>query len=105
VAFRKADRGSRVFVDWMRNNPVATSVAPWSLRPRPGAPVAVPLGWAELAEVEPSGATLATIGERLESDPWAGATALNLSAAADAVDQDLEKAGIELEPFDRFRSG
>jgi hypothetical protein len=58
-----------------------------------------------LTEVEPTGVTLTTIGDRLESDPWAGATALNLSAAADAVDQDLEKAGIELEPFDRFRSG
>ena len=40
LAFRKADRGDRVFVDWMRNTPRSTSVAPWSLRARPGAPVA-----------------------------------------------------------------
>jgi hypothetical protein len=67
--------------------------------------VAAPLGWDELAEVGPTGVTLTTIGGRLESDPWAGAAALDLSAAADAVDADLEKAGIELERFDRFRSG
>jgi bifunctional non-homologous end joining protein LigD len=43
LAFRKADRGDRVFVDWLRNAPYSTSVVPWSLRGRPGAPVAVPL--------------------------------------------------------------
>ena len=105
VAFRKAERGSRVFVDWMRNNPVATSVAPWSLRPRPRAPVAAPLGWDELTEVEPTGVTLTTIGDRLESDPWARAPLLDLAGVAGAVDRALDEVGIELEPFDRFRSG
>ena len=38
LAFRKADRGDRVFVDWLRNAPYSTSVVPWSLRARPGAP-------------------------------------------------------------------
>jgi len=104
VAFRKADRGTRVFVDWMRNNPLATSVAPWSLRPRPGAPLASPLGWDELDEVHPAGVTLRTVADRLASNPWADAPLLDLTEAGEAVDRALGEAGIELEPFDRFRS-
>ena len=103
VAFRKADRGSRVFVDWMRNTPVATSVAPWSLRARPGAPLAAPLAWEELSTIEPGGITMGSVGGRLESDPWANAPVLDPIPAAETVDAALADAGIELEPFDRFR--
>ena len=103
VAFRKADRGPRVFVDWMRNNPQSTSVAPWSLRPRPGAPVAAPLSWSELPTFDPQGVTLRTVVARLRSDPWSGASEVDLSAAAKAVTGALDEKGIELKPFDRFR--
>jgi bifunctional non-homologous end joining protein LigD len=104
VAFRKADRGSRVFVDWMRNNPMATSVAPWSLRPRRGAPVAAPLSWNELPTFDPQGVTLGTVTTRLRADPWSGARPVDLSAAAKTVAGALDERGIELKPFDRFRS-
>lgn len=103
-AFHKADRGGRVFVDWLRNTPHSTSVAPWSLRPRPGAPVAAPLSWAELGSVEPDQARLRTIDERLVSDPWAESKPADLTGAAEAVEESLAEAGIELQPFDRFRS-
>src|SRR5438105_14318197 len=43
IAFRVALRGRRVFVDWMRNLPGATVIAPYSLRARPRAPVATPI--------------------------------------------------------------
>jgi bifunctional non-homologous end joining protein LigD len=104
LAFRKSERGERVFVDWMRNTPRSTTVVPWSLRPRPGAPVAVPLDWEELGSVAPDQIRLPEIEERLGSDPWAKSEPINLAPVAELVQRSLEDQGIELEPFDRFRS-
>ena len=104
LAFRKADRGGRVFVDWLRNSPYSTSVAPWSLRARPEAPVAIPISWGELDEIDPDGVVLASALERLDSDPWGKLPEQDLAPVAEAVDSALSDAGIELEPFDRFRS-
>jgi bifunctional non-homologous end joining protein LigD len=104
MAFRKAERGDRVFVDWMRNTARSTSVAPWSLRPRPGAPVAVPLTWEEVESVDPDGIGLRGSESRLDSDPWAGEEPVDLSPAVGKVEESLADVGIELEPFDRFRS-
>jgi bifunctional non-homologous end joining protein LigD len=104
VAFRKADRGDRVFIDWMRNTGRSTSVAPWSLRPRPGASLAAPLAWEELNSVAPDGVRLRSAQERFDVDPWSGFKELDLTTAVETVDRDLADAGIELEPFDRFRS-
>ncbi|HSO49750.1 MAG TPA: ATP-dependent DNA ligase [Acidimicrobiia bacterium] len=104
MAFRKAERGDRVFVDWMRNTTRSTSVAPWSLRPRPGAPVAVPLTWEEVESVEPDGIGLRESESRLDFDPWAGEEQVDLGPAVGTVEESLAAAGIELEPFDRFRS-
>lgn len=47
----KAKRKGRIFIDWLRNQKSATSVEPYSLRARPGAPVAVPVDWRELARI------------------------------------------------------
>lgn len=104
LAFRKADRGDRVFVDWLRNAPYSTSVVPWSLRARPGAPVAVPLDWDELGAVDPNGVTIGQVSERLDRDPWAGAPAHDVTDAAAEVEATLDEEGIDLPPFDRFRS-
>jgi len=104
VAFRKADRGDRVFVDWLRNSGRSTSVVPWSLRPRQGAPVAVPLGWEEIAQVAPDEITLRTVDERLGADPWADQVPVDLAPEVETVERAVADAGIELEPFDRFRS-
>jgi bifunctional non-homologous end joining protein LigD len=104
LAFRKADRGDRVFVDWMRNTPRSTSVVPWSLRPRSGAPIAVPLRWEELDKVAPDQVRLPMVEERLKSNPWAKAKQIDLATVVDSVQGAIEDAGIDLEPFDRFRS-
>jgi bifunctional non-homologous end joining protein LigD len=104
LAFRKADRGDRVFVDWLRNSGRSTSVAPWSLRPRSGAPVAAPLSWEELDSVAPDGIRLRTVTERLGTDPWAGEKPVDLTPEVDTVARAVSDAGIELETFDRFRS-
>jgi bifunctional non-homologous end joining protein LigD len=104
LAFRKADRGERVFVDWLRNAPYSTSVVPWSMRARPGAPVAVPLDWNELDSVDPNGVRFADVVSRFELDPWPDVTPIDLTSVKDRVDQVLEDAQIELDSFDRFRS-
>jgi bifunctional non-homologous end joining protein LigD len=71
---RKNKRGARVFIDINRNAYAQTAVAPYSVRPRPHAPVAMPLEWAELRgkKFRPDSITIATAFDRLESrkDPW-----------------------------------
>lgn len=44
----KAKRVGKILIDFFRNDYTATSIASYSLRARPGAPVAVPLEWGEL---------------------------------------------------------
>ena len=104
LAFRKRERGDRVFVDWLRNAPYSTSVAPWSLRARAGAPVAVPIAWDELESFAPNAVGLREAAGRFEIDPWADHEGADLLAISDRVDGALSDAGIELEAFDRFRS-
>ncbi|HJX44483.1 MAG TPA: non-homologous end-joining DNA ligase [Geodermatophilus sp.] len=47
----KALRPGKVLVDWSQNNPAKTTVAPYSLRARPDAPVSTPVGWDEVDAV------------------------------------------------------
>jgi bifunctional non-homologous end joining protein LigD len=102
LAFRKKERGERVFVDWMRNAPYSTAVAPWSLRPRDGAPVAAPVTWKELETTDPDAIRMGDVGRRLGEDPWVDS--LDVSTAVNDVADAIASAGIVLEPFDRFRS-
>jgi bifunctional non-homologous end joining protein LigD len=47
----KVLRPGKVLVDWSQNNPGKTTVAPYSLRARPDAPVSAPVGWDEVDAV------------------------------------------------------
>jgi bifunctional non-homologous end joining protein LigD len=47
----KVLRPGKVLVDWSQNNPSKTTVAPYSLRARPDAPVSTPVGWDEVDAV------------------------------------------------------
>ena len=48
LELRKDKRGDRIFIDTLRNSWGATSVAPYSVRAREGAPVATPIFWKEV---------------------------------------------------------
>jgi bifunctional non-homologous end joining protein LigD len=68
-------RERKIFVDYLRNGRGATAVASYSLRARPGAPVAFPLSWAELDGLKRGDAyTLKNVPGLLKGrrDPWAG---------------------------------
>ena len=69
---RKDQRTGKIFLDYLRNGLGASAVAPYSVRGRPGAAVAVPLRWEELARLESADRFhMADTPRRLRSDPWA----------------------------------
>jgi len=74
TAFAKAGRERKILIDYMRNNRTNTSVAAFSTRARPGAPVSMTLRWAEVTPaLDPGAWTVATAERRLSSlrsDPW-----------------------------------
>jgi bifunctional non-homologous end joining protein LigD len=51
----KAKRSGKIFIDFFRNDYTATAIADFAVRARPGAPVALPLTWKELEDVESPG--------------------------------------------------
>lgn len=48
----KSKRAGKILIDFFRNDYTATGIASYSLRARPGAPVAVPLEWRELTTLK-----------------------------------------------------
>jgi bifunctional non-homologous end joining protein LigD len=90
-------RAGKVYVDFLQNGRGKLLVAPYSVRPRPGAPVSTPLAWAELAEgLDPADSNLDTVPPRVAAgeDPWAGLLDGNseLVAALKRLAGRLEKA-------------
>ena len=70
----KAERTGRIFIDYLRNDPTASAVGPYSTRARPGAPVAMPLDWDEVKPgLDPQRFTVKTaaglVAQR-KHDPW-----------------------------------
>ncbi|MFW8594921.1 DNA ligase D [Cribrihabitans neustonicus] len=92
ASMSKAKRKGRIFIDWLRNERGATAIAPYSLRARAGAPVAVPVTWNELKEVESPGAfTLENAAARLDAPCPALAVQENLQTLSGGVIAALER--------------
>ncbi len=70
----KRERTGRIFIDYLRNGPGATTVAAYSVRARRGAPVSTPLHWDEVGgRMKPGSFHAGNIVRRLNglrSDPW-----------------------------------
>ncbi|KAA0930253.1 non-homologous end-joining DNA ligase [Streptomyces apricus] len=71
---RKKDRGDRLYLDVQRNAYAQTVVAPFTVRARPGAPVAVPIGWEQLDDPQLTARrwTIADAVEQARTKPWSG---------------------------------
>jgi bifunctional non-homologous end joining protein LigD len=52
AALAKAKRTGKIFIDYLRNQRGATAVMPYSARTREFAPIAVPLTWEELRDID-----------------------------------------------------
>jgi bifunctional non-homologous end joining protein LigD len=61
VALPKPQRRGRIFLDFLRNHRTATAIMPYSARARAGMPVAAPVDWDELRDIDGSDAF--TIGD------------------------------------------
>ena len=72
----KAKRKGKIFIDWLRNQRGSTAVLPYSARARSGAPVAVPIGWSELKDMQDAKPfsidDVAALIERAASKPLSG---------------------------------
>jgi DNA ligase D len=68
----KEERGEKVFVDYNQNARDRTIASPYSVRPRPGAPVSAPLRWDELGRCRPEDFTVETMPARFAEvgDRW-----------------------------------
>jgi bifunctional non-homologous end joining protein LigD len=97
VERRKAKRAGRLFLDVGRNVYAQTAVAPYSVRPKDGAPVATPIEWSELPRTEPRSYTLSSVPRRLarKPDPWASMEDKpgSYQTARERLDALMERAG------------
>jgi len=74
LEIRKDKRGKKIFLDYLRNAYSATSVAPYAIRAKDGAPVATPIDWKEVedSKLVSTRYTIFSVFDRLkkQGDPW-----------------------------------
>lgn len=76
LEWHRSERGARIYIDVNRINYAQHGVAPYGVRARHGAPVAMPIHWDELGDrgLKPDRWSIRTAPKRLrdEGDPWQG---------------------------------
>lgn len=106
ITYRVAERGGRVFVDWLRLG-LGSVVAPYSLRATSRATVAAPLEWDELSTTAPDAFTIDDVERLLDRADALAVLAQRPAQPAGFVEQvgaAFERSGLDLKRFDRFRS-
>jgi bifunctional non-homologous end joining protein LigD len=83
----KAKRKGKIFIDWLRNQRGSTAVMPYTVRARAGAPIAVPVAWSELSDIDTP--ALWHVGDETELLARAGAPSLAGWGSARQVLPDL----------------
>ncbi|TCR68244.1 DNA ligase D [Bosea sp. BK604] len=93
VNMAKRLRNGRIFLDYLRNDRMATAVAPLSPRARPGAHASMPLTWSQVkSDLDPSRYTVRTVPGLLQkTKAWAEYDAA-AGSIADAIKK-LRKRG------------
>jgi bifunctional non-homologous end joining protein LigD len=95
IARQVTRRDGKVYVDYLQNGSGKLIVAPFSVRPLPGAPVSVPLAWREVnRKLDIRRHTIRTVPERmrkLKTDPLAEVLELSpdLGAALERLMEEL----------------
>ena len=94
IARPLAARGGKVYVDYLQNGRGKLIAAPFSVRPRPRAPVSTPLAWSEVtARLDPARHTIKTVPDRFakRADPLRDvlATQVDIAAVIAALQEQL----------------
>jgi bifunctional non-homologous end joining protein LigD len=95
IARQVSQRDGKVYIDFLQNGSGKLIVAPFSVRPLPGAPVSVPLAWREVNDrLDIRGHTIRSVPERmrkLRTDPLVEVLELSpdLGAALERLTGDL----------------
>jgi DNA ligase D len=99
----KEERGERIFIDFNQMARDRMTVAPYSTRARPQAPVSMPVRWADLDDVEPGDFTVHTVPELFAKNGDANAeiddVAHSLDALLEMADRDERDRGLGDLPY------
>jgi len=97
---KPADRKGKIYIDVYQNRRGQTLAAPYSIRPRDGAPVSTPLRWEELVPgLTPAEFSIKTMRQRLDrvGDLWGAVLGPGI---------EMDKSLAALQPlWDELRKG